>query len=146
MKGKIMSTNNAPVRTERKAMATRARADRPATDRLRHQAGTVAKDVQEICGIARDAAEEKLGEWRDNASDYDQRGRGTVHSAVSASRQFVGERPVKSILIAAGVGVIAAGGVLLGRFAMRRIRQQPVKSVLIAAGLGLLTGHLWTRR
>jgi hypothetical protein len=58
MKGKIMSGNNAPVRAQQHATANRMRADRPVTDRLRHQARVVAQDVQEMGEIAKDAAQE----------------------------------------------------------------------------------------
>ena len=92
------------------------------------------------------ARAEKLGQWRDNAVECYGQGRRTVHDVVCASQHFVRERPFKALLIATGVGVIAAGGVLLGRLSMRRIREQPLKSVLIAAGGGFLIGRLWMRR
>ena len=138
-----MPTITAPVLRKRNATANRLWPDGPATDRLRHQARRVAKDVQEMAGIASDAAQDKLGQWRGNAFGYYVQSR----RAVGACRQFVLERPFNAILITAGVGVITAGGgLLLGRYSMRRIRARPTKSVFIAAGVGFVIGYLWTRR
>ena len=65
-------------------------------------------------GIVRDAAQEKLREVRDNATEHYQQGRDNVHGVLCNFEQYVRERPVKSVLIAAGIGV------LFGRFWMRR--------------------------
>jgi ElaB/YqjD/DUF883 family membrane-anchored ribosome-binding protein len=109
-----MSTINGPVRTKRNAAAKRARANGHATERLRKQARKVTKDVQKMSGIATNAAQEKLGQLRDNASEYYEQGRDKVHDVQRTVEQFIREKPVKSVLIAAGVGL------LFGRFWMRR--------------------------
>ena len=80
------------------------------SDRLGKQAVEVTKDLQEMGGIVRDAAQEKLGQVRENAAEYYEQGRDKVHNVVCAFEQFVRQQPFKSLLIAAGVGW------LLGRF------------------------------
>ena len=84
------------------------------SDRLGKQAVEVTKDLQEMGGIVRDAAQEKLGQVRENASEYYEQGRDKVHDVVCTFEQFVRQQPFKSVLIAAGVGW------LLGRFGRRR--------------------------
>jgi ElaB/YqjD/DUF883 family membrane-anchored ribosome-binding protein len=102
------------VRTKRQAAANGGRSDRPASGRLRKQATAVSKDLQAMGGTARDAAQEKLGQLRDNASEYFEQGRDKAHQVERTLAQFILDQPLKSILIAAGVGL------LLGRFWMRR--------------------------
>ena len=111
-----MSPVNGPVRNNhnRHATANRARAIRPASDRLGKQARKVTEDLQDLGGIAGDAAQEKLGQLRENASDYYEEGREKVHQVERTFEQFIRDQPLKSILIAAGVGLV------LGRFWMRR--------------------------
>jgi ElaB/YqjD/DUF883 family membrane-anchored ribosome-binding protein len=83
-------------------------------DRLGAQAQEVSKDLKEMGGIVRDAAQEKLGQVRENANEYYEQGRDKVHGAMSNFEHYVRERPVRSVLIAAGIGL------LFGRFWMRR--------------------------
>lgn len=109
-----MATINGPVRTKPRATAKRKRADRPARDRLRKQAREVTNDLQQMGEIARDAAQEKLEQLRENASEYYEQGQDKVHQVAGTLEQFVRERPFKSIMIAAGVGLV------FGRFWMRR--------------------------
>jgi ElaB/YqjD/DUF883 family membrane-anchored ribosome-binding protein len=80
------------------------------SDRLGKQAMEVTKDLQEMGGIARDAAQEKLGQLRENASGYYRQGRDKAQGVVCAFEESVGQRPLKSVLIAAGIGL------LLGQF------------------------------
>ena len=84
------------------------------SDRRRAQAKTVSNDLKEMGNIVRDAAQEKLGQVRENANDFYEQGRDKIHGAGSAFEQYVREQPVKSVLIAAGIGL------LFGRFGMRR--------------------------
>jgi ElaB/YqjD/DUF883 family membrane-anchored ribosome-binding protein len=83
-------------------------------DRLGAQANEVSKDLKEMGEIVRDAAQEKLGQVRENATEYYEQGRDNVHGVLCNFEQYVRERPVKSVLIAAGIGL------LFGRFWMRR--------------------------
>jgi ElaB/YqjD/DUF883 family membrane-anchored ribosome-binding protein len=84
------------------------------SDRLGVQAKEVSDDIKEMGAILRDAAQEKLGEVRGNAAEYYQQGRETIHGVGCTFEQYIRERPVKSVLIAAGIGL------LFGRFWMRR--------------------------
>ena len=84
------------------------------SDRLGAQAKEVSKDLKEMGDIVRDAAQEKIGQVRENAAEYVEQGREKVHGVACACEQYVRERPLRSILIAAGIGL------LLGRFWTRR--------------------------
>ena len=84
------------------------------SDRIGAQAQEVSKNLKEMRHIVREAAQEKLGQVRENANEYYQQGRDKVHGVASTFEQFVRERPVKAVLIAAGIGW------LFGRFWMRR--------------------------
>jgi len=83
-------------------------------DRLGAQASAVSNDLKEMGGIVRDAAQEKLEQVRENANEYYQQRRVQVKSTLCTFEQYVRERPVKSVLVAAGIGL------LFGRFWMRR--------------------------
>jgi len=83
-------------------------------DRLGAQAKEVSNDLKEMGDIVRDAAQEKLGQVRENATEYYEQGRENVHGVLCNFEQYVRARPVKSVLIAAGIGL------LFGRFWMRR--------------------------
>jgi ElaB/YqjD/DUF883 family membrane-anchored ribosome-binding protein len=64
--------------------------------------------------IAKDAAQEKLGQLRENASEYCEQGQDKMQQVERSFEQCIRDRPLKSVLIATGVGL------LLGRFWMRR--------------------------
>jgi ElaB/YqjD/DUF883 family membrane-anchored ribosome-binding protein len=82
--------------------------------RLGAQAQEASKDLKEMGDIVSDAAQEKLEQVRENANECYQHGRDKVHGVESAFEQYIRERPLKSVLIAAGIGL------LVGRFWMRR--------------------------
>ena len=84
------------------------------TDRLAKQAMQLSKDLRELGTAAKDVAQEKVGQLRDDASERIEQGKDKVHDIVPTVEQYVRERPLKSLLIAAGVGL------LFGRFWMRR--------------------------
>jgi ElaB/YqjD/DUF883 family membrane-anchored ribosome-binding protein len=85
-----------------------------ASDRLGGQAKEVSNDIKEMGNIVRDAAQEKLGQVRENATEFYEHGRDKIYGVGGTFEQYVRERPVKSVLIAAGIGL------LFGRFWMRR--------------------------
>ena len=84
------------------------------SDQLGKQAKDVTEDLQKMGGTVRDAAKEKLGQVGERASEYCEQGRDTVHGVACACEQFLRQRPLTSVLLAAGVGL------LLGRFWLRR--------------------------
>ena len=73
-------------------------------DRLEDQAMEVKQDLQEMGQTVRDAAQEKLGQVGEKASEYYEQGRDNVHGIACACEQFVRQRPLRAVLIAAGVG------------------------------------------
>ena len=74
------------------------------------QAKEVTEDVQKMGETVRDAAQEKLGQVAEKASECCEQGRDKVHGGACACEQFLRQRPLMSVLLAAGVGW------LLGRF------------------------------
>lgn len=76
------------------------------SDRLGEQAKVVTKDLQQMGDIARDAAREKVEELRENASGYYQQGQEKVQGVVSSIEQSIVQQPLKSVLIAVGVGLV----------------------------------------
>jgi ElaB/YqjD/DUF883 family membrane-anchored ribosome-binding protein len=79
-------------------------------DKLGKQAKELTEDLQKLGGTVRDAAQEKLGQVGDRVSEYCEQGRDKVHGVACACEQFLRQRPLMSVLLAAGVGW------LLGRF------------------------------
>jgi len=84
------------------------------SERLGKEAREVKKDLQEMGDVVRDAAQEKLAQVGEKASEYTELGREKVHGVGCACEQFVSKRPLRSVLMAAGVGW------LLGRIWKRR--------------------------
>ena len=84
------------------------------SDRLGEQAVVVAKDLQQMGDIVRDAAQEKLGKLQATATEQYEQGHDRLVSFERSAEQYLRRRPFQSVLIAAGIGV------LVGRFWMRR--------------------------
>ena len=84
------------------------------SDRIGAQANELSEDLKEMGATVKDAAQEKLRDARQHATEYYEQGRDNAHGVLCNFEQYVRDRPVKSILIAAGIGV------LFGRFWMRR--------------------------
>jgi ElaB/YqjD/DUF883 family membrane-anchored ribosome-binding protein len=80
------------------------------SDQLGQQAKEVTEDLQKMCGTVRGAAQEKLGQVGEKASECCAQRQETVHGAACACEQFIRKRPLRSVLFAAGMGW------LLGRF------------------------------
>ena len=78
------------------------------SDRLGAQAKEITSDLKQMGGIIRDAAQEKLGQVRENATEYYEKGRDKVRGVACTFEQCVRERPVKSVLIAAVIGLVSA--------------------------------------
>ena len=84
------------------------------SDQLGEQAKEVTNDLQKMGETVRDAAQEKLGQVGEKAAEYCEQGRDKVHGVACACEQFLRERPLRSVLMAAGIGW------LLGCFWKRR--------------------------
>ena len=84
------------------------------SDQLGQQANEVLEDLQKMGGTIRDAAQEKLGQVGERAAECCGQGQDKIHGVACACEQVVRQRPLTSVLLAAGVGL------LLGRFWLRR--------------------------
>ena len=85
-----------------------------ATDQLGKQATDVTEDLQKMAGTVKNATEAKIGEVGQKAAEYGEQVQDKVHGVACACEQFVRERPLRSVLMAAGIGW------LLGRFSKGR--------------------------
>ena len=84
------------------------------SNRLGKQATKVKKDLEQMGETAKDIAEEQFEQVGEIASEYYEQGRDKVHGVACACEQFIRERPLRSVLMAAGIGW------LLGRVWKRR--------------------------
>ena len=84
------------------------------SNQLGKQAKEVTEDIQKMGRTVRDAAQEQLGQVGERAAEYYGQGQDKVHEVTCACKQFVSERPLTCVLVAAGIGW------LLGRFWKRR--------------------------
>jgi ElaB/YqjD/DUF883 family membrane-anchored ribosome-binding protein len=84
-----------------------------ATDQLRAHSGTVREDLNQLGRLAKGAAREKLGEARDVAGEYYDTGRKKAEEFETQLVDYVRTKPLKSVLIAAGVGALF--GLLISR-------------------------------
>ena len=73
---------------------------------LRDSAAQVTQNLRDMGGQVRDAATEKYEQLRDQASDYYEQGRQRAQEWEQGLEQYVQEKPIQSLLIAAGVGVL----------------------------------------
>jgi len=70
-------------------------------------AGQSAGDqVRETASQVRDAAQEKFNDLRDQAADYYEQGRQRAMEWEHSLEDYVQQQPIKSLLIAAGVGAL----------------------------------------
>jgi len=76
------------------------------TEDLRRKAGDVKQSVADLGSTARAAAEEKFGELKDSAGQYYEMGRERVYDAEQSVEEYIRDQPVKSVLIAAGIGFL----------------------------------------
>ena len=84
-----------------------------AAAKVKEGAVLIGQGVRELGVQAKDMAKEKYGEARERAKGYYQQGKEKLGTYEETVEEYVRERPVKAILIAAGIGVLL--GVLLGR-------------------------------
>ena len=74
------------------------------SDRLEKQTMKVKKDLQQLGAAAKDVAEDQLEQIGDIASEYYDQQRDKIHGVACACEQYVRERPLRSVLMAAGIG------------------------------------------
>ena len=80
-----------------------------ANNRLRKQAKRVAKEVHNMNGTVKKAAQEKLRQIRKDGSKRYEEARGKMRLAERGVVKSIRDRPLRSTLIALGVGVVFAG-------------------------------------
>ena len=76
------------------------------TDQLRDKATEVTQNLRDIGGQVRDAATEKYSQLKDQASDYYSQGRETAQQWEQSLEDYVQEKPLQAVAIAAGVGLL----------------------------------------
>ena len=74
------------------------------SDRLGKHAREVKDDLQEMGETVKGVAEEQLAQIGEKASEYLEEGRDKVHGLACACEQFVRQRPLRSVMAAAGIG------------------------------------------
>ncbi len=77
-----------------------------ASGQMRDTAQQVQENLRNLGGQVRDAATERYGELRDQATDYYEQGRQRATEMEQSLEQYVHEKPIQSLMIAAGVGVL----------------------------------------
>jgi len=85
-----------------------------AGQQLRAQASEVGHNLRDMAGTVREAAREQAGRVRNSAVDYYEEGRERLQRWEHGIEDYVQAQPIKSLLIAAGVGVLL-GIVLRGK-------------------------------
>ena len=90
-------------------------------------------ELQEMGERAVETASQTFEDVKDKASELYQEGVDKTRELGQYLSDTIREKPIQSVLIAAGVGL------LLGRFRVR-----PFESMLLAAGTGIACGLLWS--
>jgi ElaB/YqjD/DUF883 family membrane-anchored ribosome-binding protein len=77
-----------------------------AADQLKESAQQVTQNIRNIGAQARGAANEKFSDLKQQANDYYEHGRDQAQQWEQGLEQYVQEKPIQSLLIAAGVGLM----------------------------------------
>jgi ElaB/YqjD/DUF883 family membrane-anchored ribosome-binding protein len=77
-----------------------------AADQLRDKAAEVGQNLRDMGGQVRDAASEKYNQLRDQAGDYYNQGREAAMEWEQGLENYIQEKPLKAVLMAAGVGML----------------------------------------
>jgi ElaB/YqjD/DUF883 family membrane-anchored ribosome-binding protein len=83
------------------------------TERLRDQARTVGRDLNELGHTAKAAAAEGAQQLREQARRMGERGRERAQELQDELGTYISDRPLKSVLVAAGAGLLL--GYIMGR-------------------------------
>jgi ElaB/YqjD/DUF883 family membrane-anchored ribosome-binding protein len=73
---------------------------------VRETAQQVQQNLRDLGGQVRDAASQQYGRLREQASDYYEQGRARAEEIEQSLEQYVQEKPIQSLLMAAGVGLL----------------------------------------
>jgi len=73
---------------------------------LKDSASQVGEDLRNLGSQARDAATQSYEQLRQQASEYYETGRQRATEMEQSLEQYVQEKPIQSLLIAAGVGML----------------------------------------
>ena len=73
---------------------------------LKDSAGQVSQSLRDMGSQVRDQAGEKYNQLRQQASEYYEQGRQRAEEWEQGLEQYVHEKPIQSLLIAAGVGML----------------------------------------
>lgn len=95
-------------------MATNSHAKRHPSERLADRAATIANDVHEVGDAAKRVASDSVDAIRNTAHQYLAEGRARARDLGGSVQERVQQKPVKSLLVAAGIGF------LLGAIWIRR--------------------------
>lgn len=79
-----------------------------ATDQLKDSAQQVGENIRNLGSQARDAATEKFNDLKQQATDYYGQGRDQAKEWEQGIEQYVQEKPIQALLIAAGAGALLA--------------------------------------
>ena len=81
--------------------------------KLKQQGAAVREDLRELGRLTKEASQEKLQQAKQTASEYLERGRDKAGQVEDTVVSYVREKPIKSVLLAAGAGALL--GFLLSR-------------------------------
>ena len=73
---------------------------------LRETAQQVQENLRNLGSQVRDTATQQYGQLRDQATQYYEQGRQRATEMEQSLEQYVHEKPIQSLLIAAGVGML----------------------------------------
>ena len=77
-----------------------------ATDAVREKAQHATQNLRDLGNQVRDAATEKYNQFSEQAKGYYSQGREAAQEFEQTLESYVQEKPIQSILIAAGVGLL----------------------------------------
>ena len=81
-------------------------ADQAGTANIRETAGQVGENLRNLGSQVRDTATQQYEQLRQQAGDYYEQGRQRAMEMEQSLEQYVQEKPIQAVLIAAGVGVL----------------------------------------
>src|SRR2546423_13086714 len=73
---------------------------------LREAASQVGQNLRDLGGQVRDTATQQYEQLRQQAGDYYEQGRQRAMEIEQSLEQYVQEKPIQALLIAAGIGML----------------------------------------